>query len=84
MMTQEEEIEMLLQERDERIASTSRALELISAYGAIDGAHHKQWVINQILRALLITEEAYQQWVTEYEAGEDGPKTYEWNEGIAP
>jgi len=26
----------------------------------------------------------YLEWVKDYEKGEDGPKTYEWDEGIAP
>lgn len=27
---------------------------------------------------------AYRAWVTRRKAGEDGPETYDWNEGIAP
>jgi hypothetical protein len=34
---------------DERI---SKALELIAEYGWIDGAHHKQWVLDQAARIL--------------------------------
>jgi hypothetical protein len=33
----------------ERIA---KALEFPNQYGYIDGAHHKQWVIDQMVRAL--------------------------------
>lgn len=29
-----------------------KALSLIVAYGGIDGAHHKDWVIDQVTRAL--------------------------------
>jgi hypothetical protein len=28
------------------------ALEFIAAYGQIDGAHHKQWVLDQVARIL--------------------------------
>lgn len=31
------------------------ALEYISRYGGIDGAHHKQWVLDQVVRILLGT-----------------------------
>jgi hypothetical protein len=58
------------------------ALEIIERYGGIDGEHHKMWVIDQIARALL--GDAYPQWVVDMKAGEDGPNTYDWDEGIAP
>lgn len=57
----------------------NRALERISLaanlaleYGYIDGAHHKQWVIAQMLRTLL-TEEEEAQLLDE-----------DWDDGIAP
>jgi hypothetical protein len=59
-----------------------KALDLIHSYGGIDGGHHKQWVLDQVVRAL--AGDAYAQWVADYQAGEDGPETYEWDEGIAP
>jgi hypothetical protein len=62
----------------ERIA---KALDLIFQYGGIDGGHHKQWVLDQVVRKLAPN---YRAWVKEFEAGEDGPKTYEWDKGIAP
>ncbi len=58
------------------------ALDLASRYGGIDGDHHKMWVIDQMVRAL--TGDQYAEWVRDQEDGEDGPETYEWNEGIAP
>lgn len=58
------------------------ALEVARRYGSIDGAHHKAWVIDQMVRAL--TGDRYEAWAREQRAGEDGPDTYEWNEGIAP
>lgn len=57
-------------------------LSKIVEYGGIDGDHHKQWLLDQIVRTL--TRDDYQKWITEFEAGEDGPKTYEWDVGIAP
>ncbi len=32
------------------------AMRFVSNYGYIDGAHHKQWVIDQVARVLLGTE----------------------------
>lgn len=58
------------------------ALELARAYGGIDGSHHKAWVIDQMVRAL--TGSSYEQFVVDAKDGEDGPETYEWDEGIAP
>lgn len=60
----------------------SKALELIEDFGGFDGAHHKQWVLDQIARA--ITGDDYPQWVASMNNGEDGPNTYGWDEGIAP
>ena len=61
------------------------ALDLILRYGGIDGAHHKQWVLDQVVRTLLETEDAYKKWCDESRDGEDGPETYdEWDQGIAP
>lgn len=60
----------------------STAMEVIERYGGIDGAHHKAWVIDQVARALLA--EYYPQWVTDMKEGEDGPDTYDWDEGIPP
>jgi hypothetical protein len=52
-------------------------LTLIEEYGDIDGSHHKQWVLDQILR--LVTSD-YDQWVEDYERGDE----YKWDTGIAP
>jgi hypothetical protein len=60
----------------------TEALRIIGQYGAIDGDHHKTWVIDQVAKALLGTN--YAAWVVEQKAGEDGPNTYDWNEGIPP
>ena len=57
------------------------ALGMIYEYGGIDGGMHKQWVLDQVVRVL---SDNYTLWVLEYEDGEDGPQTYEWEEGVAP
>jgi hypothetical protein len=59
----------------------AKALE-IAEYGANDGAHHKMWVIDQMVRAL--TRDGYEAWVKNFCDGEDGPETYSWDTGIAP
>lgn len=59
------------------------ALEMCEC-GAFDGDHHKMWAIDQVVRILCGSDEAYAQWVKEYCDGEDGPDTYEWDTGIAP
>lgn len=82
-----------------------KAIDLATRYGQTDGAHHKAWVIDQMVRALTgcpmevrtkhswgqdFTYETqgesdeYQALMIDYRAGEDGPDTYEWDEGIAP
>ncbi len=60
---------------EKRIGAASR---VIVKYGMTDGAHHKQWVLDQVLREL---------WGPTYEVSRkllleaDGN---EWDEGIAP
>lgn len=58
------------------------ALDVAHRYGGIDGEHHKTWVIDQMVRAL--TADRYEQWVAAQKAGEHGPNSYDWHEGIAP
>ena len=64
---------------EERIKN---ALGYAWSYGQIDGDHHKMWVIDQMVRALL-SEEEYKNWVETYETP-DGEDYWEWNMGIAP
>ena len=59
-----------------------KALAIARDLGGIDGGHHKMWVIDQMIRVL--TGDDYNKWVEDYCDGEDGPDTYEWDEGIAP
>ena len=61
-----------------------KALSVIFQYGQIKGDHHKAWVLDQVVRILLNNPEMYQNFLTYYKDGEDGPETYEWYTGIAP
>lgn len=58
------------------------AIEIAVSYGQIDGAHHKTWVIDQMVRAL--AGNGYDKLVAEAKHGEHGPDTYEWDVGIPP
>ena len=62
------------------------ALDLITQYGGIDGAHHKQWVLDQIVRTLTKTEKGYENWLKEYQGDldEEGYPEYEWDKGSPP
>ena len=59
-------------------------LALIEMYGMVDGSHHKQWVLTEIVRIIKEDEDSFQVWKEAYCMGEDGPDTYSWDEGIAP
>lgn len=65
-----------------KVRKIDTIMDVIESYGGIDGCHHKTWVIDQIVRA--IKEDSYQDWVEAHCHGEDGPNTYDWDEGIAP
>lgn len=60
----------------------SEAVSIGLQYGQIDGAHHKTWVIDQMLRVLL--QDEYDEAIRNSCCGEDGPDTYGWETGIAP
>ena len=76
------------------------AINLAVRFGGIDGNHHKAWVIDQMVRALAgcgtdwngdsrPTEptppnDEYLFIVASAREGEDGPQTYDWDEGISP
>lgn len=62
--------------------SVKEAIELAVCYGGIDGSHHKNWVIDQMVRKLAGNQ--YEEIVKEACNGEDGPNTYTWDCGIAP
>lgn len=54
-----------------------KAVELALVYGRTDGAHHKMWVIDQMLRIMLGNK--YRKCIDSYCAGE-----HIWDTGIAP
>lgn len=59
-----------------------KAIEIAIKYGGFDGAHHKNWCIDQMVRQLAGFK--YDEIVKEVCHGEDGPNTYTWDCGIAP
>ena len=69
---------------DDKNMTKRAALALLVAvkYGGVDGGHHKDWVIDQMVRHL--AGDDYEEMVKEVCCGCDGPNTYEWNIGIAP
>jgi hypothetical protein len=70
-------------ERLEKLETARRAaLDNACSYGGIDGAHHKTWVIDQMVRAL--TGSDYDATIDKWCNGEDGPNTYNWDCGVAP
>ena len=50
------------------------AVSIAEEYGSIDGSHHKMWVIDQMVRALL-GPELYVEWRSQHP---------EWEEGTVP
>lgn len=60
------------------------AVDLILQYGMIDGSHHKQWVLDQVLRILLDTE--YDGVIETFNSftDENNELYDEWDVGIAP
>ena len=63
-------------------APEAMAIEIAVRWGGIGGDHHKAWVIDQMVRAL--AGEQYNRIVAEARDGENGPETYDWDEGISP
>lgn len=51
-------------------------------FGGFEQAHHKSWVIDQMVRSLSGND--YERVVKEARSGEDGENSYSWDEGIAP
>jgi len=62
-----------------------KALDFIASWGGTDGGHHKQWVLDNLVKILTDDTFTYDQWIKEYE-GEivNGDPEYDWDEGIAP
>jgi len=55
-----------------------RACALALRYGGIDGGHHKQWLIDQMLR--IVAGDDYDRIVEQY----NSDPCAQWNTGIAP
>jgi hypothetical protein len=60
------------------------ALDLIDCYGRFERADHKQWLLDQVVRAL--AGDGYDDWVRRHCASEDDtdPDAYDWDEGVPP
>ena len=70
---------------DDLTGAVNKALQLAFDWGQVDGDHHKMWVIDQMVRALLGDTYEYSQWVKAYqEFDEEGEPQYFWDEGVAP
>lgn len=81
----------------EALANIDGALAVAARYSGIDGAHHKAWVIDQMVRALTGcpyslsvhvgsygTCPEYLDYVARYCTGDDGPETYFYDPGTPP
>ena len=59
---------------------------LLMAYGGVDGAHHKQWLLDQVLREATYDNEGYKRWTRRFRGNYDedeGEYEYaEWDTGI--
>lgn len=64
---------------DPYIEQIEKSKKLILKYGMIDGAHHKQWVLDQVLHTLM--QEFYDEEIKAYNSD---PDYKEWDIGIAP
>ncbi len=58
------------------------SITMIVEWGGVDGAHHKDWTLDQTLR--ILAGDSYDAIVRKAMAGEDGSNTYSWEVGIAP
>jgi hypothetical protein len=74
------EKERNLKIKEERIDAIK---DLAHRYAGINGVHHKQWLIDQILRVLLAG--SYNDFIAEYNSDNSGDSACDdWDEGIAP
>lgn len=55
-------------------ARIGKAVNIIGAFGRTEGADHKQWILDQVLRALMTPEE-YSRFLQIEE---------DWDQGVAP
>lgn len=60
----------------------SKAVDLILVDAQYDGAHHKMWVLDQVLRTLLGPEQ-YEETIRSWEQRpDDGTIWHEWDTGV--
>jgi hypothetical protein len=69
-------------ELEQAFKRENSALKIALEFGGCDGADHKMWVIDQVIRALV--GGGYDKIITEVKNGKDGPNTYDWDTGVAP
>lgn len=69
-------------EEDKNSIAISKTLDVAYSYGQTDGAHHKAWVIDQMVRRLL--GDGYEEWIKKYKHEDGDDDAYSWDEGIAP
>lgn len=60
----------------------AKILELIENYAFIDGAHHKQWLLDQIAR--VATGDNYSEWRKMWLERDGSWITDHWDEGGSP
>jgi hypothetical protein len=68
---------------DESKARIGSALNFAITYGNIEGEHHTLWVLDQMVRALLGSDEDYQSFLQIIRGDPEDPYS-EWRTGIAP
>lgn len=73
------------EDADAQALRRAQALQIAFRYGQIPGDHHRTWVIDQMVRALL-SADGYAQFRKEYTgAGEDPENPIDvWDEGVTP
>jgi hypothetical protein len=59
-----------------------KTIKLAIDFNGIDGTHHKDWVIDQMVR--ILSGGNYETLIKNVCNGEDGQNTYFWDCGIAP
>ena len=63
------------------------ALNFIERYGGFDGGHHKQWVLDQLVRILTVDKTGYDAWIKNYQGKYDEKEEMyecEWDVGCPP
>ena len=61
----------------------TEAMDVINRFGMIDEMHHKQWILDQVVRKIKGPEE-YKKWRDEYDTHSRKHDYQQWDEGIAP